>query len=446
MKNIMILKKTAVLAAAIAGMALASCEQQPGKYEMADGVPEVRYVRPVNVDASDSLMTGAYMDNQICIVGENLRSIYELWFNDRKAILNTSFITDNTLIVTVPSELPGKVTNMMYMVTASRDTVKYEFNVLVPAPVLNSMSCEYTPAGESATIYGDYLLDDANQPLEIVFSGDVPVTEITEITKTAVTFVIPEGAEEGGISVTTVNGTSSSAFHYLDSRGFLFDFDEGGTGLSNNGWHDRVILSDETSLTGKFVQLGDGSTPLPADGGWVDKYYSFEYWPGVYDEPLTYPEGQNGMKLDDLVDFSDYENMTLKFELFIPSTNPWSAGAMQVIFAGTDKVTYSKEDIKDVDGNTVAGANNAYFNNNVLPRGIYRPWTETGSFHTDDRWITVSLPISEFVYGKDGAVATGSLTETDFSSLVIFVSGGGINGVECTPIFKIDNIRVVPNR
>ena len=446
MKNIMILKKTAVLASAIAGMALASCEQQPGKYEMADGVPEVRYVRPVNVDASDSLMTGAYMDNQICIVGENLRSIYELWFNDRKAILNTSFITDNTLIVTVPSELPGKVTNMMYMVTASRDTVKYEFNVLVPAPVLNSMSCEYTPAGESATIYGDYLLDDANQPLEIVFSGDVPVTEITEITKTAVTFVIPEGAEEGSISVTTVNGTSSSAFHYLDSRGFLFDFDEGGTGLSNNGWHDRVILSDETSLTGKFVQLGDGSTPLPADGGWVDKYYSFEYWPGVYDEPLTYPEGQNGMKLDDLVDFSDYENMTLKFELFIPSTNPWSAGAMQVIFAGTDKVTYSKEDIKDVDGNTVAGANNAYFNNNVLPRGIYRPWTETGSFHTDDRWITVSLPISEFVYGKDGAVATGSLTETDFSSLVIFVSGGGINGVECTPIFKIDNIRVVPNR
>ena len=446
MKNIMILKKTAVLASAIAGMALASCEQQPGKYEMADGVPEVRYVRPVNVDASDSLMTGAYMDNQICIVGENLRSIYELWFNDRKAILNTSFITDNTLIVTVPGELPGKVTNMMYMVTASRDTVKYEFNVLVPAPVLNSMSCEYTPAGESATIYGDYLLDDANQPLEIVFSGDVPVTEITEITKTAVTFVIPEGAEEGSISVTTVNGTSSSAFHYLDSRGFLFDFDEGGTGLSNNGWHNRVILSDETSLTGKFVQLGDGSTPLPADGGWVDKYYSFEYWPGVYDEPLTYPEGQNGMKLDDLVDFSDYENMTLKFELFIPSTNPWSAGAMQVIFAGTDKVTNSKEDIKDVDGNTVAGANNAYFNNNVLPRGIYRPWTETGSFHTDDRWITVSLPISEFVYGKDGAVATGSLTESDFSSLVIFVSGGGINGVECTPIFKIDNIRVVPNR
>ena len=364
----------------------------------------------------------------------------------RKAILNTSFITDNTLIVTVPSELPGKVTNMMYMVTASRDTVKYEFNVLVPAPVLNSMSCEYTPAGESATIYGDYLLDDANQPLEIVFSGDVPVTEITEITKTAVTFVIPEGAEEGSISVTTVNGTSSSAFHYLDSRGFLFDFDEGGTGLSNNGWHDRVILSDETSLTGKFVQLGDGSTPLPADGGWVDKYYSFEYWPGVYDEPLTYPEGQNGMKLDDLVDFSDYENMTLKFELFIPSTNPWSAGAMQVIFAGTDKVTNSKEDIEDVDGNTVPGANNQYFQNNVLPRGIYRPWTETGSFHTDDRWITVSLPISEFVYGKDGAVATGSLTETDFSSLVIFVSGGGINGVECTPIFKIDNIRVVPNR
>ena len=65
----------AVLAVAVAGPVLASCDrQQPGAYEMADGVPEVRYVRPVKFAASDSLMTGAYMDNQICLVGENLRS------------------------------------------------------------------------------------------------------------------------------------------------------------------------------------------------------------------------------------------------------------------------------------------------------------------------------------------------------------------------------------
>ena len=306
MKNMMILKKTAVLAAAIAGMAMASCEQQPGKYEMSDGVPEVRYVRPVNVDASDSLMTGAYMDNQICIVGENLRSIYELWFNDRKAILNTSFITDNTLIVTVPGELPGKVTNMMYMVTASRDTVKYEFNVLVPAPVLNSMSCEYTPAGESATIYGDYLLDDENQPLEIVFSGDVPVTEITEITKTAVTFVIPEGAEEGGISVTTVNGTSSSAFHYLDSRGFLFDF------LDPVAHADSV--ADQVEHIDVVVVVAEGSQFVLAkarvgDQG-LDSFVLVEGLPRELDRDIGETiEDRMGNGIEDMVETVGHEDL-----------------------------------------------------------------------------------------------------------------------------------------
>ena len=144
----------AVLAAASAGLALSSCDrQQPGAYEMADGVPEVRYVRPVKFAASDSLMTGAYMDNQICLVGENLRSIYELWFNDQKAILNSSYITDNTLIVTVPGNIPGEVSNKIYMITAARDTVTYDFNVLIPGPTVNSMSCEQTPAGETAVIY-----------------------------------------------------------------------------------------------------------------------------------------------------------------------------------------------------------------------------------------------------------------------------------------------------
>ena len=442
MKHIFKTNCLAALAAAVTGISLASCEQMPGKYEMADGVPEIRYVRPVDVAASDSLMTGAYMENQICIVGENLRSIYEIWFNDRKAILNTSFITDNTLIVTVPGEIPSVVTNKMYMVTAARDTVTFDFNVIIPAPVLNSLSCEYTPAGETATIYGDYFMEDEQNPLEIVFSDDVPVTEITEVTKTAVTFVIPEGAEEGRISVTTVNGTTTSVFHYLDSRGYLFDFDEGGTGLSNHGWHNRVIAS-EGGIRGNYVQLGDGSTAMSADGGWNDSQFAFEYWPGDWSTPTSYPA--DGLRLTDLVDFSDFENMSLKFEMYIPSSNPWSAGTMQLIFAGTDKVSYGNAGT-DIYGNTMAGPNNTYFQDDVLPRGFYRPWSDTGSFDTGDEWITVTVPFSNFTYGFSGAQATGTLTADDFASLNIFVVGGGLDGTECTPIIRIDNIRAVPNR
>ena len=32
----------------------------------------------------------------------------------------------------------------------------------------------------------------------------------------------------------------------------------------------------------------------------------------------------------------------------------------------------------------------------------------------------------------------------DFASLIIWPVSGGVAGTECTPIFKIDNIRAVP--
>lgn len=443
MKNIYrYFKYIGTAAVVTAGFVMTSCEETPGKFELADGVPTVYYVRPVDVDASDSLLTGAYMDNQICLVGDNLRSIYQLWFNDQQAILNTSYMTDNTLIVTVPGTIPGVVSDKMYMITAARDTVTYDFSVIVPGPTVSSMSCEYAEAGSVATLYGNYFVDDPNVPLEIMFSGDVPVTEIQSVSMSEITFVVPQGAEEGPVTVTTVYGEQQGYFHYLDSRGYLFDFDEGGTGLSNHGWHNRVIAS-EGGIRGNYVQLGDGTTAMSADGGWNDSQFAFEYWPGDWSTPTSYPA--DGLRLTDLVDFSDFENMSLKFEMYIPSSNPWSAGTMQLIFAGTDKVSYGNAGT-DIYGNTMAGPNNTYFQDDVLPRGFYRPWSDTGSFDTGDEWITVTVPFSDFTYGYSGAQATGTLSADDFASLNIFVVGGGLTGTECTPIIRIDNIRAVPNR
>ena len=448
MKNIHYLKYIAVLAISMAGYALTSCEDEPDAFRLADGVPVIRYIRPVDVASSDSLMTGAYMDNQICLVGENLRSIYELWFNDQRAILNTSYITDNTLIVTVPGTIPGEVSNKIYMITASGETVTYDFEVIIPGPTINSISCEYIPAGETATIYGDYFIDDPNVPLEITFADDVPVTEITEITKTAVSFVVPEGATEGKVSVSTVYGEAESNFHYLDSRGMMFEFD-GLTGLGNHGWHARPI-SDENGITGNYVQLGDGTTAMSEDGGWNDSQFAFEYWSGSWDTPQNITSG-DGIALFNVVDFTDYADMALKFELYIPSTNPWSSGAMQIGFAGYDIVSYSGNPI---DGYATVAAPNAYMFNGEGPndegsfgRALYRPWTTSGSFHTDDEWITVTIPLTDFSYDRNGAAATAvPNSPDDFASLTIFVVGGGVNGTECTPVFKIDNIRAVPNR
>lgn len=432
------------LIALVASFSMASCEDEPDKYEVADGLPTVRYIRSPYAVSADSLITEASTGTTICLVGENLRSIYELYFNDVQAILNSSYMTDNTVIVDVPQSIPTEVSNKMYMVTRNGETVEYDFSVTVPAPTLTTMSCEYAPAGSEVTITGNYFVDDPNVPLSVVFPGDIEVTEFTNISQSSISFIMPECTEEGAIDVTTIYGTTTSAFHYLDTRGMLFDFD-GMTGLGNHGWHDRTITSDETSITGNFVQLGDGNTTLDAAGGWNDSQFAFEYWPGSWNTPTDYPEGE-GIRLYDLADFSDYTNMSIKFEMYIPSSNPWSSGAMQVIFAGTDLVTYGNGGT-DIYGNAIAGPNNTYFQNDELPRALYRPWTTTGSYHTDDQWVTVSLPISSnFIYGFNGGTATGTLSADDLASLVIFVTGGGVEGTECTPLIKIDNIRAVPNR
>lgn len=431
MKNNKYMNWFFVAALVIASLSMTACEDEPDKYEVAGGVPTVKYVRIPDVAFCDSLLSGAYMANTICLVGENLRSIYELYFNDRKAILNSSFITDNTLVVDVPKEIPSLVTDKMYMITKSKDTIAYDFKVLVPGPAISSMKCEWAQPGEVTEIRGDYFIDDPNIPLALKI-GDTNI-EIQNFTQNTISFVVPENLTESPIEVTTVYGTTKSKFYYKDSRGMLFDdwgAGEGGTGLTNHGWHPREIKKDEFSLDGSYMELG--GAVMTADGGWADSNFAFEYWPGDW----STPQGFTGTDshLSDLVSFKDFANMALKFEMCIPASNPWMAGAMQVIFSGDEQVTMQT-------------ANNTFFNNDTgYPRALYRPWIATGSYDTADEWVTVTLPITEsFVYDQNGEAAKIPLTEKNFTGLTIFVWGGGIAGTECNPIIKIDNIRAVPN-
>ena len=258
--------------------------------------------------------------------------------------------------------------------------------------------------------------------------------------------LVPEGAAEGPVSKTSIYGTTASSFRYLDTRGMLFDFDE--IVRSNHGWHAQTITTDETAIKGNFLQFGTGDAALAGSGDtWDDSHFHFEYWAGNWADPETYAS-DDCVRLNDVVDFTDFANMAVKFELFIPSDYPWSACAMQIIFSGVDLVSNGNAGATDIHGNKLGGCNNTYFHDDAisLPRALYRPWTSTGSFDTGDKWITVSMPIaSQFIYYWDGSAASGTLNAESFANLELFVSAGGVAGTDCTPIMKIDNIRVVPN-
>lgn len=65
----------AAIVMVVAGLNFTSCEDEPDKFELTSRGPSIRYVRMSTAENADSLVTGAYMDNTICLVGENLTSI-----------------------------------------------------------------------------------------------------------------------------------------------------------------------------------------------------------------------------------------------------------------------------------------------------------------------------------------------------------------------------------
>ena len=416
MKTTKYIKDLALLATFFTGVAMTSCEDEPDKYEIAEGLPTVHYVRLPDPEVADSLITGASLSNTICIVGDNLRSVYELYFNDQKAILNTSLMTDHTIIVDVPSTIPSVVTDKMYLVNINKDTVTYDFSTIVPAPEITSMTNEYATPGTEVTISGNYFIDDPNEPLTITM-GNVPVAEITNISQNAVSFVIPQGVTTSYINVTSIYGTGKSTFRYMESD-VLFDFDnDGDDALYNyNGWHTSTIgtLAEVTPIDKNYL-IFQGNLD---NNTWDDSHFAFEYW----------PNGDNASPyLNTLTDFDDLSNLQFKFEVNVPDA--WSACAMQIMLTTN----------AEVSGDNM---NNSFFTNETFPRALWIPWQSSGNYTTDG-WTTVTIPLSEFRFGSSGT-AINALSATDITGLTIFVYGGGVNGTACTPTICIDNIRVVP--
>lgn len=420
----------------------ASCSDETDAEKDKGSTPVIKYARVCDISAADSLIVKASLGAHLAFVGDNLGDVQQVWFNDQKAKLNPNMVTGHTIIVDIPNNIPGEVTNIARFITSTGIEVQYPFTVVVPAPRIDNMSCEYAKAGDVVTISGAYFADDPNVPLTVTFPGGIPAN-IKNLKQEALEVEVPEGAAEGPVTVTSVYGATESSFRYLDTRGMLFDFD-GLTGLTNHGWHNLPVEDDGTGISGNYVRLGDGATTLAGKDAWDDNNFSFEYWAGAWTDPVSYPE-REGVRLFDIADFSNHKDKVLKFEVCIPEAGAWQSCAMQLIFSGTDRVSMGAAGV-DVFGNAVPGCNNTYFqgDNEGFARGLWIPWTATAPYHTGGKWITMSFPLSDFVYGADGSAASTHLSSaSDFANLQIFLWNGGVEGVDCTPIIKIDNIRVV---
>jgi hypothetical protein len=376
----------------LTGVILTSCNEEDG------GTPVIHYVRVTDPGKSDSLLTGAYMGNLIAVIGEYLGNVRELWFNDQQANLVPTYITDKTILVTVPSSVPEEITNKMRLVFGDGSELLYDFSVNIPAPLISSIKCEYVPDGGTVVLTGDYFFNP-----KIIFPGDLEGKVLT-VTKTQLEVEVPEGSGTGPLVVKTNFGKTTSAFFFRDSRGVILDFDT----KMGAGWRPGNTQStNPDGVSGNYVAL-TGS--LAASWDWVDNYLEMDFW----GQASGNPEGPLFTGLP--------SEMTMKFEVNV--VNDWSGGWMQLIFSPWSNA-----------GNTV--------NSDVtIARGLWRPWEETETYKTDG-WITVSVPLSEFRYNHTATSDQLSLVYPDnCGSLTIFVWGPVPN--PCDVFICIDNVRIVP--
>ena len=212
-----------ILFGLFSGIIFQSCEKNDDTTD-PNAVPVIRYVRITDPEKSDSLVSHAFMGSTVALIGENLGAVVELWFNDQSAILNTSFITNTSIIVTIPNEIPQVVTDEIKLITKGDVEATYAFGVDVPAPVVSSMKCEYVDDGGDATIYGNFFLDDPNKPLQVFFPGNLEA-QVKSVAIDKIVVTVPEGAGVGQITVKSLYGSSRSSFYFRDDRNFILDWD-----------------------------------------------------------------------------------------------------------------------------------------------------------------------------------------------------------------------------
>ncbi len=382
------------------GLILISCEKKDG-----GGTPVINYIRITDPEKADSFLTAAYMGDLIVIVGENLGDAREIWFNDQKAYLTPTYITDKTILVNVPSSVPKELNNKIKIVFADGYELLYDFTIDIPGPELYSIKCEYVPDGETVELTGDYFFD----PTTVIFPDNIEA-EILSMTKTSLQVTVPEGSTSGKIKIRTTFGETESDFLFRDNRNILLDFDT----YFHELWTAPVIYADSAPdpapCSGNYVNIISDEV-----GAWDwENFLSIQYW------------AENSTKGDVPLATGLVNDLVFRFEANVPIE--WHKVRMEIYM-------------------TIYGNGHGRDAQPLPSHARWMPWKDEP--FTTDGWITVSIPLSDFMFDKNdpedneqGSRPIADLSVLTNLTMMIF----GPNSAPYYPVkICIDNVRIVPN-
>ncbi len=218
--------------------------------------PRVKYVRVTRPSSSDSLLIGAGQGQLIAIVGENLGGAQQVWFNDQQARLTPTYVSDESILVSVPSQIPTTVTNKLKIIFKDGYELLYDFVVQISDPEVDGMVCEFVNEGDIAVIRGDYFYE----PLSVTFSGGVKGT-LVAVTATEIQVRVPAGAASGPITVTTNFGETKSNFWFRDTRNMFISSDP-----YEGWWNSSYVVSNPGAgapkkISGNYIRYTKNTGP-----------------------------------------------------------------------------------------------------------------------------------------------------------------------------------------
>ncbi|MBI1344075.1 MAG: hypothetical protein GC171_14200 [Terrimonas sp.] len=346
-----------------------------------NGEPRIRYVRITAPESSDSLLVGAGQGQLIAIVGENLQDAVQVWFNDQMARLTPTYITNTSLLVSVPSQIPITISNKIKIIFKNGYELLYDFQVQISEPVVNSMDCEYVKEGDVAIIRGNYFYE----PLTVTFEGGV-TGELVEVSDQEIQVRIPAGALPGQVTVTTNFGATKSNFWFRDNRNMLITNDPW------SGWWGQNLVvdaSDPLAINGNFTRI----TQTIGSWGWTE-------WIGGKEDALS---TSHNLPDDAVLNPSKYN---MKFE--INTLLPYNGNRIKFM-------------IGQVNGPDPSWDNEPYF------------WEPP--FDTKGKWQTVSIPFENVVAHY---VTNWGVRPQGYGVKIWFHGPGSLNAD-----IAFDNLRVV---
>lgn len=354
------------------------------------GKPMISYIRVTRPAASDSLITKAGQGQMLAIIGENLQDVRELWVNDLQAALQSTFITNTSIITRVPSEIPQDITNKMRLVFANGDELVHDFTVVISEPVPSYMESEYVNEGGTAIIRGNFFYN----PVQVYFTGanETKVEgEVVSALPNVLEVKVPAGAQPGPITIKTNFGETESEFWFRDNRNLIADYDDTDFG---GWWHGPAFISSGDAnvqpISGKFLRIDKENT-----GGW------FEAWVG---------EGSIKTKTRNIPEaaFATPENYVLKFEM--NTVAPLSYNGIRLMFSS---------------------------NGGPGQRDI-TTYTWAANVDTKNKWQTVSIPFKDIYEANNKNGNTFTYNPNGYAVSFHFVGPG------TKAQFGMDNLRVVP--